>query len=584
MFKRTLFMLGMLCLALSITGCQAGTPKTRKVLAEWSRGQQIGITAVNQPVSIASAGSQVYLVWVAEGGKSLHYARLNDSGQLQVSSDIGISGVHPSAPQVIVSSDGSLRVFWTDNPRIPRALFMARLNPAGQPLGDPKLLSTQEVRVSDYAVARNADDSLEIFWATEVPTEGGIYHLRLSKDDAVLNANRLLINNGAKPALQVAQDGIIHLIWIEGPTLQENNIYYATFDPLTGELGPKTRVGFYRTGTGLVSYAPVVGLDDTTVYIFWSLEGRGGRQAGDAQTFSVSFPLDKPVYSEALTVDIPDAIRPAYHKATGNLPYQQLAATDVGWPTSYLYMPATLNGQKSELGVFLAGQISTPSRSRSSMEVMWAIYANGELKGYQLPIKLGNTMRPTGIVDEQGNVHLVWLNVGGFGRYEVYYASTSLAVRARVDRTTVQDLALDFLNTAWNLAPALGFFPPVFLLWTIASLVWVVGFYFVKVEGGLERRSAQIALIIAILLYLAAKCFLMPGVLFYAPFVDRVPANQQFIPVLGTMAFTLLVALGALALYFRRNPYRSLFAAYMIFVLTDSLLSLIIYVPGWLGM
>jgi len=218
------------------------------------------------------------------------------------------------------------------------------------------------------------------------------------------------------------------------------------------------------------------------------------------------------------------------------------------------------------------------------VQVVWAIFAGGDIKGYQLPARVGNAMRPGGVIDSDGNVHLAWLNAGGFGRYEVYYATTSEMAKANLDKVTLQDRAMDLLSAAWTLAPALGFFPPILLLWGFASFVWVVVFYVVKVEGGLERRPAQIALVIAILLYLFSKLFLMPGVLFmYAPFVDKLPEHLQIVSVLVTPFVTLLAGLGALLLYFRRKQYRSLFVAYMIFVLTDSLLSLVIYIPSWVG-
>jgi len=582
MFRRTSLILMILGLALLITGCQTNNLKTRKVLPDWSRGQHVGVAAINQAVSTIAEDGRIHMLWVAKGGKALHYTRLDDSGHIQVSTDLEIDGAHISNPQLVPDTEDSLRVLWTDNPLMPRTLFFAKLGPDGQLLSEPMKLSVEGVRISDYKIAPNADGSLDIFWATETPTEGGIYHLRLSRDDQIASANRLLIRNGAEPTLQIATDGMVHLAWVEGPTLQENNVYYAVFNPHSQQLGPKTRVGFYHTSTGLVSYAPTLGLDKRTAYIFWALERRGGGLSpGEAQTYVVSFALDNPDFNEPVRVDIPNTARPKYHAAEGSLPYQRLASADAGWPTSYLYMPATLAGQREELGVFLAGRVAT--RNRSSMEVVWAIFANGKLKGYQLPISLGNTLRPTGVMDDAGNVHLVWLNAAGFGSYDVYYASTSETVKANLDRVILQDRVIDLLNALWSFAPALGFFPPIFLLWGFASFVWVVGFYLVKVEGGLERRSAQIALIIAILLYLLSKFLLMPGVLFYAPFTDRLPPSLQFIPVLGTPIFTMLVALGMLWLYFRRRKYRSLFAAYVIFILTDALLSLLIYVPTWLG-
>ena len=582
MMSRGKATLGALCLVLIVTGCQAAAPKTRKTLSEWSRGQQLGITGLNQRVEMVSDQDALHLVWVAAEGRTLHYTRLDRAGRVQVSTDVALAGAHPSSPRLSISADGSLRLMWTDNPRIPRALFFARLSSDGQLLGEPELLSQDGVRVSDYDLAHNPDDSLDIFWATEVPTDGGIYHLQVLADDRVGEANHLMVGNAAKPNLQVDRNGAIHLIWVEGATLQENNIYYAVYDRSTGDLEGEMRVGFYRSGTGLVAYPPVLGLDKSTAYVFWASEARGGGQAGEAQTFVTSFPVGEAAFNEAEPVEIPGTVKPAYHKTTGSLPYRQLASATAGWRTSYLYMPAVLGGQNDELGLFLVGQFS--SRNRSSTEVAWAILADGAVRGYQLPTRSGGSARPAGMLDEGGNVHLVWLNAAGFGRYEAYYASTSEAVRANLDRLSVQDVASDALGALWNLAPALGFFPPVFLLWTILSFIWVVGFYIVKVEGGLERRASQVALAIAILLYLGSKLFLMPPtMLLYAPFVERFPANLQFIPVIGTLVFTTLIAVGAVAIYFRKREYRSMLAAYFIFVSTDALISLVIYIPGVIG-
>jgi hypothetical protein len=584
MFKRTVLALVILSLAVIIAGCQAGGLKTPKFLPEWSRGQQVGVSALNRPIHMVPEDDYVHMIMVAAESRALHYVRLDSSGAIQVSTDLEVSGANLSDPQLLLNADGSLSALWTDNPNIPRALFLAKLSRDGQLLSGSTQLSTEGVRMSTYAVAQNLDGSRDIFWATEIPSEGGIYHLRLSGDGQVASASRLLIQNGAEPTLQVATDGRIHLAWVEEPAVGVHDVYYAVFDPSRSELGPQTRVGLYATGTGLVSNPPVVGLDNDRVYVFWALERRGGGLvgAGNADTYVVSFPLDNPAFMEALSVGIPGTARPTYHAAAGSLPYQQLASAEAGWPTSLLYMPATLGGQGQELGVYLAGQVAT--RNQSSREIVWAIFANGKLKGYQLPTKLGSALRPTGVIDERGNVHLAWLNSAGFGHYDVYYASTSGTVKANLDRVTLEDRAMDALAALWTLAPALGFFPPVLLLWSFASFVWVVGFYFFKTEGGLDRRPAQIALVVAIALYLFSKLFLMPGVvLSYAPFMDRLPENLQFIPQLGTPLFTFLAALGAVWLYFRRRQFRSLLVAYVIFVLTDAVLSLIIYVPRWLA-
>jgi hypothetical protein len=582
MYRRMMLVLVILSLGIALSGCQAGPQKTRKTLPEWSRGEQLGLAGLNQPVHIVVEDGQLHLIWVALGGKALHYARLDGSGQVQVSTDLQVDGAHVSDPRMISPANGSLGVLWTDNPNIPRALFFGKFGLDGQLVQGPTQLSPAGAQVSDYAVVQNPDGGSDVFWADEIPSDGGIHHLKLAADGRPASADRLLIQAGENPAPQVGADGLIHLAWVEEPSARENDVYYAVFTPSTGELGIATHVASYRTSTGLIPYPPRLGLDENTVYLFWALEQRGGGLSpGEASTYFVSFPLSNPQSREPVTLDIPDTARPSYVSASGSLPYRQLAEATAGWPSSVVYMPAPLLVQNKELGVFLVGQVAT--RNQTTREVVWAIFESGQLKGYQVVSNIGGALRPKGVVDQSGNIHLTWLNAGGFGRYEVYYASTSAAVMANVDRLTLQDRAMDLLNSVWSLAPALGFFPPVLLLWTFASFLWVVIFYFVRVEGGMERRASQVAFVVAILLYLFSKLFLMPAVLFYAPFLDRVPSNLQFIPVVGTALFTLLVALGAVWLYFRKQEYRSLLVSYLIFVLTDASLSLIIYVPRWLA-
>lgn len=581
MFKRrSTLILAMLCVALLLTACEAVSPKTRKVIPEWSRGLQLGVAALNQPIDIVSSQGKVHVLWVSVGNRSLSYARLDERGQVESRSDVAIGGAHPNDAHLLLYRDGTYGALWTDNPNIPRAIFLAQFGSDGLLLSEPTRITPEGARVADLALAAGPDGNYELFWTDESPTDGGLHHIHLSGQTP--GDDELLVPEAASPSAQVGQDGRIHLSWIVEPSPRENYVYYALFDPTLQGVTATTRVAMYRTATGLISYPPRLGLDSNRVYLFWSLEQRGGgNNPGEAHTYFVSFPIGQPQAVEPAMLDIPDVARPTYTPASGALPYRQLASATAAPPTSLLYMPSTTSGQSAELGAFLVGQVSTSRRT--TREVIWAVFRDGALQGYQLLSSARNAMRPEAALDETGNVHLIWLNTGGFGRYDVYYASTAPGVRATLDRVSLQDLAADVLNALWNLAPAIGFFPPVFLLWTFISFVWVILYYFVRVEGGMERRGSQIALGIAIFLYLFSKLFLMPGVLFYAPFINRFPERLQMIPVLGTPLFTLGAAVVALWLYARKRDYKSLFAMYMVFVMTDALLSLIIYVPGWLA-
>jgi len=410
--KRIFVVCIMLCFAITIVGCQAGALKTRKVLPEWSRGQQLGIAALNQPIGLLAEGNNIHLIFVTAEDQGLRYVRLSASGDAELGVNLAIDTAHPSYPQLFPAADGTLGLLWTDNPAIPRALFLARFTCDGQLLSGPTRLSPENTRVSDYALACNPDGTLDVFWSDEIPIEGGIHHLRLATDGRIISDNRLLIPNAEKPTVQVASDGVVHLAWIEEPAIRVNYIYYALFHPATGEVSQKTKVGTYKTATGLVSYPPVLGLDKENGYLLWALEQRGGGLTpGEAKTYFVSFPLKEPREAEAIILEIPGTARPMYQATSGSLPYQRLASAEMGWPTSLLYMPEVLNGQREELGVLLVGEVAT--QRKSSREVIWVILADGKVKGYQVPTKLGNALRPVGVVDAEGNVHLVWLNAGG---------------------------------------------------------------------------------------------------------------------------------------------------------------------------
>jgi len=567
---------------LALAGCQVETTRTPKVLPEWSRGQQLGFAALNQPVHIVSEGDRVHAIWVAAETNALQYVRLNAAGQADVDQQLAVPTSHPSNVQLLLNADGSLCALWTDNPGFPRAIFVARLDPRGELLTAPTQISPAGAQVADFEAKTGQSGQHYVFWADEIPSAGGLHYLRLDGNGTLEEPDRLLVARGESPTASIAADGMLHLGWVVEPESRISDVYYGVFDPAKGHLNRQTRVASYKTATGLVSYPPSISLDETTVYLFWSLEQRGGGLGpGEARSYYVAFPLSQPGQADPIEIVIPSAARPAYTSVKGELPYQHLASTEAGWPTLVLYMPSALPSQGAETGVFFIGEVAT--QRQSSRQVVWAIYRDGQPVGYQLPTDADGSLRPTAAVDEDGNVHLVWLVAAGFGRYQVFYASTSTAARMALDQVSLQDRVLAVLDLLWNLAPALGFFPPVFLLWTFASLVWIILFYFIKVEGGLDRRPAQIALVVSIVLYLCSKIFLLPAPLFYAPFQDRLPANLQFIPVLGTPIVTLLLALAAIAVYQRRRDHSSLLAVYLIFVVTDALLSLVIYVPRWLA-
>ena len=178
---------------------------------------------------------------------------------------------------------------------------------------------------------------------------------------------------------------------------------------------------------------------------------------------------------------------------------------------------------------------------------------------------------------------MAWIDTGGFGEYDVYYASTSPEVKAALNRITTRDVFSGVFNVLWGLGQAVSFFP-VFLFWLFLPLVWISAFSFIRVDDDLTRTTARIALGIAFFVYFFAKFFLLPaGFMDYVPFIDDVsPPFDQWM-MMGLPLAILALAILVSVLHTRRSETKSLFAAFLIFAFTDGALSLLIYVPSYLG-
>ncbi|MBC7238738.1 MAG: hypothetical protein H5T71_01395, partial [Chloroflexi bacterium] len=182
--------------------------------------------------------------------------------------------------------------------------------------------------------------------------------------------------------------------------------------------------------------------------------------------------------------------------------------------------------------------------------------------------------------DDQGHLHLAWLDTAGFGTYDVYYASTSPAARAYLNRWTLSDLAARLLNFLWGVVQAMGFMP-VILAWGFLPLVIIVVYVLFVPEADLTRRTSLAVLGFASLLYVALKYSLRPGWLMALPLPPGVPSDTADLLILFTPLAISAVAALFTALWCRRKGFAvSIFLAFGLFVLADALMTLILYVPA----
>jgi hypothetical protein len=220
------------------------------------------------------------------------------------------------------------------------------------------------------------------------------------------------------------------------------------------------------------------------------------------------------------------------------------------------------------------------SASKSFMQLAMVVLSNGEPVGYQLINRTPNaSVLCTIVADADANLHLAWLDVAGFRRYKVYYATTAPQAREWLDRTTLGDIARGGADLAFGVVSGLGL-AFLGLTWNVLPVLTIIIFYIVGRQEHLDLLTPKIGLGVAIALYIASKAYFIPGLLTAGtPFLYAVPAEMRTLLMYGVPVLVLLLALGSITVYVRRAEEPSLLKAYLFFAVTDGLLTAALYGP-----
>jgi len=594
-------------------GCNVTSDRSDKPSPDWSRGLRIGVASLNQPVALqVDREGHAHLVWHAgaEEVSKLHYAQLDDQARVVVEKDLDILLPYPHRPQLLLDRRGNMHLACLAREEGVKRLFHFLLDHDGEVLSETTnytRLSLPGKEVESYLMRLGQGGQIEVFWAAKE----GIYHLRLDEQGDVISPSTLIVPQGTDPSAQVDSSGTIHLAWLQEPSPQVKELYHAAFK--SPDLVKGIKLTQFSKGMSVVLHGPVLGLDMGYVYILWSLERRGGLEVGTARSYYVSFPLGQPSLRlrsgqaplAPTLIRIP-RLEPVYTPSRGEDNYHQLAYPLEKWASDFIAMPSVAEGQRNELAATFNVQVSFGLQAyleesktaaigpeevplsigfRPQIQLAMAIFTKGKMKGYQLAAKTGSvSLRPNLVVDTAttNNLHLAWIDTAGFGRYDVYYASSSPEVRAWLDRTSSQDVLLKAAELAWRVLSGVALFP-LAGFWIIPPLIWVVLFYAFVGEEGLELKRVKVALGIAIVLYMGAKLVLPPGFLLYVPFLNQVPPQFSAALILGVPLVIFALAFAAMCTYTRRTEKATLFRAFFVFALTDALLSLAIYAPSFFG-
>ncbi len=557
----------LLAVLLILGGCTVLSDRSDKPSPDWSRGLRIGVSSLNQPVALQVDGQgHVHLIWYTKGEEAgrLHYAQLDDQAKITTEKDLAIPLSDPHKPQLLLDKLGNMHLACLARESGVKSLFHLLLGRDGQALSEPTRLSPSGKEVESYQMCLGQEGQIEVFWVSEE----GIYNLSLDERGDATSSPALVIPQGTQFSAQADSSGAIHLAWLQEPSPQNHELYYAVFQTLKPVTGNKlTQFG---TGAHATLYGPVLGLDTDNVYIFWAIEQRAGLEQGTARAHYVSFPLGQPVPLTPTRIGIADSDFITMPSVAGEQRNELAAVFDV-WLS-----PADLRPATAEAPAPL-------SIGKSTMQPVMAVFSKGEMTGYQLAAKTKSiSLRSTLVADPTSNLHLAWLDAAGFGRYDVYYASTSPSAKVWLDRTSFQDVLLKVADLILGMLAGVALIPWV-VLWLLPPLLWLVLFYVFAGEEELDSKRVKIALGIAIVLYTGTKLVLLPGSFLRIPFLSQALPQLSSVLAIVVPFIIFILALVALYTYRRRAERATLFPAFLVFASTDALLSLAIYAPGIFG-
>lgn len=575
---------GVVLVATLLTGCQLGAEKSQRVSDDWSRGVFVGKAALNARVAMAldAGADSIYLAWVAEhdGSQPLHLVKLDRAGRSVFAHDLPVSTSRPSHVELVVGGPDTLYLTWIDRFEGGRALFYTTLNAQGQPSQSVQPISLPGLMVESYALVPRPTQGLDIVWSVREGQGAGLYHTRLDAQGQLVLDNVLIRAQGFDPSAQLDAQGALHLAWQEEAGYGERLVYYGVLAQGRRTLDSTRQMANFPVAMGQIGHRPCLALSARDVYIFWSVERRGGGLSlPSADSHYVSFPQGQPqLAAEPRQVVVPAHKDAQMDRVTTPLRVQELGRVGAAdRPSEFVYLPAASPAGQDWVAAAFAVQIS--SRTKSIVQIALTYWEGGALQGYQIASETRSaSLRPALASDSKMDLVLAWIDTAGFGQYDVYWASTAPEAHAYLNRLTGRDVLHAVYTVIWGVGQALSFLPIVFA-WVALPLFMIAVYAFISAEGDLARSGPRLTLLGTTALYVVCKFLFRPNWLAALPLPRNIAPELADVAILAAPVIISAIAAVATCIYIKRREYASLFAAFGVFVAVDAILTLLIYVP-----
>ena len=570
--------------AISLSAC--GGPDQHIWLKSpgWSRAVFLGETIANDPVPVAvHDDGNIYTALLErdEEAEAIYFRikaldREADTLWERTLTDLPLQ--RPESLQLLWS-DGHLHLFWIQEER----LNTLELQADGRPSGNPVLLSG-ETEVGSYSVVLDPDEN-PVLWYAGTRENPGVYAL------ASIDGSSPPIQidpGGVSVQLRYNQAGVMHASWAHYPVgYGVTEIMYASY-PSQADWEGTQPVRLHEMAASPTSSfeGPLLGVDETDVYLFWTVVVRSGLEAGAIQTEFIHFPGGQ--FSE---IGRP---QPVYVPSIYGLNHEYLPNTylDAGERVDLQGANLPLTGDVREIHTDASMSEELAISFRSLTEYLWrkeqyqvnvAYFRDGRVSSYQ-PLSFTSTfsMAPNLISDEHRNLYITWMEKQESGFNTVYFASTSPAIKDALSRSTGREFLRIVAQIVFGVLVGILLAPIAGAAWAMAPLLALFITAPLRKLGSqpVQRFFSIISILGAVVVYWLSKYVTLPGMMAYVPFSAWIPSISLSVGNVLRWAVPILIVAVALFLawyYTFRQSNPSTLYFLLIYIGVDALLTAAIY-------
>jgi hypothetical protein len=568
----------LILLAVFLSGCSGAPERLWLKAPGWDRAQLVGVTYLDSPTEIALNDQEQIFIFVADRSAGQYQPAvicLNRKAEQIWEHQFETRASSINHPKLLWDGD-SLHVLWVSG----GSLYHSILNPSGEVLANPQPIFG-DIQVDSYDAEISPGIGLTV-WFTGQAESPGLF--AFPPND--LTVPPVLVDpQGLSPDLNYSEDGTLHVIWWHDLRAEgDNRIFYGAYPG--GEYKPEHDVVLYeqalRSTDGFDG--PKLGIDQSRVYVFWTLSVRTGLEAGKIEASYIQFPLDNPqavLPSQAISVP-----------RSYDLTYPPVDAVDEpAGPAIALDQPSSAGTSvinnldvqpvaSSEM--IIAGRVRIDYLMRKEENQIGIIFLkDGSPTGYQLiSFTQADSRLPAIIRDQQGYLYLTWQEVVGDGEKLVYFSSTAADIRESIGGLTGDDLRRMGLDTLFGMLTG-ALMTPFALIWLIAPLIMLGLTSFTRKESeGLTGRGTLISLALALIGFWVSKGIIMPTMWDYVPFSSWIPIIPEGLKSPLRLGVPIIIALIALAVawnYTYRRSRNSVLFFTLLYVGLDGILTMAIY-------